>query len=60
MMGWTVLRTTDYIQMPVPQAERMNTAPDDFHASLWGMELYANAVAEALARNGLVRPAAHR
>jgi hypothetical protein len=30
------------------------------HPSLWGMELYANAVAEALARNGLVRPAAHR
>ena len=60
MTGLTVLRTTDYIKMPVPQAERMNTAPDDFHPSLWGMELYANAVAEALARNGLVRPAAHR
>jgi len=56
----TVLRTTDYVQMPMPQPELMNVAPDNFHPSLWGMEFYAKAVAEALVRNGLVRPAAHR
>jgi hypothetical protein len=36
----------------------MNAAPDNFHPSLWGMELYANAVAEALVRNELVKPSA--
>jgi lysophospholipase L1-like esterase len=58
--GRTVLRTTDYIEMPVPQAERMNAAPDNFHPSRWGMELYAKAVAEALVRNGLLRRAGQR
>ena len=58
MTGRRVLRTTDYIKMPVPRAERMNAAPDNFHPSLWGMELYANAVAEALVRNELVKPSA--
>lgn len=50
--GKKVLRTTDYVRMPVPQAERMNATPD-YHPSLWGMEFYARAVAEALVRNGL-------
>jgi hypothetical protein len=53
MTGRTVLCTTDYVQMPMPPPERMNAAPDNFHPSLWGMEFYAKAVAEALVRNGL-------
>jgi len=58
--GKKVLRTTDYVRMPVPQAKRMNATADDDHPSLWGMEFYANAVAEALVRNGLVKDPAHR
>ena len=58
--GKTVLRTTDYVRMPVPQAKRMNATADDNHPSLWGMEFYANAVAEALVRNGLVKDPGHR
>ena len=53
--GKKVLRTTDYVRMPVPQAKRMNATADDNHPSLWGMEFYANAVAESLVRNGLVK-----
>jgi GDSL-like lipase/acylhydrolase family protein len=53
--GKTVLRTTDYVPMPVPQPERMNAGPDNLHPSLWAMEFYANAVAEGLVQNGLVR-----
>jgi hypothetical protein len=51
--GKKVLRTTDYVRMPVPQAKRMRATADDNHPSLWGMEFYARAVAEALVRNGL-------
>ncbi|PYO52981.1 MAG: hypothetical protein DMD84_07770 [Candidatus Rokuibacteriota bacterium] len=58
--GKTVLRTTDYVRMPVPQAKRMNATADDNHPSLWGMEFYANAVAEALVRHGLVKDPGHR
>jgi hypothetical protein len=53
--GKKVLRTTDYVRLPVPQAKRMNATADDNHPSLWGMEFYAKAVAEALVRNGLVK-----
>jgi hypothetical protein len=53
--GKKALRTTDYVRMPVAQAQRMNATPDDTHPSLWGMEFYARAVAEALVRNGLVK-----
>jgi len=50
--GKKVLRTTDYIKMPVEQPERMKAAPDNEHPSLWGMNLYAEAVAEALMEDG--------
>lgn len=52
--GKKVLRTTDFVKMPVEQPERLNVSTDNFHPSLWGMEFYANAVAEALAREELV------
>lgn len=52
--GKRVLRTTDYVEMPLPQPERMNFGADNYHPSLWGMEFYAKAVAEALVRSGLV------
>jgi hypothetical protein len=45
-----ILGTTDYIAMPAENPERMNSAPDDFHPSLWGMEIYAGAVADALTK----------
>ncbi|HKQ26536.1 MAG TPA: SGNH/GDSL hydrolase family protein [Burkholderiales bacterium] len=47
-----VLRTTDYVKMPVEQPERMKVTPDNEHPSLWGMNLYAAAIAEALMRGG--------
>lgn len=52
--GKKVLRTTDFVSMPVERPERMNATPDDSHPSLWGMEFYANAVAKALMQERLV------
>jgi hypothetical protein len=49
-----VLRTTDYVAVPVPDLERIKASPEDFHPSVWGMEFYAKAVAEGLLRQGLV------
>jgi hypothetical protein len=53
--GKRVFRTSDYVRLPMPEPERMNVRGDDFHPSLWGMDFYANVVAEALVRNHLVR-----
>jgi len=55
-MGQSVLRTTDYVELPVPAPERLNASAEDFHPSLWGMEFYANAVADALVKERLARP----
>jgi hypothetical protein len=52
--GGKILRTTDYVSMPVERPGRLNASPDDRHPSLWGMEFYANAVAEALIREKVV------
>jgi hypothetical protein len=56
VMGQSVLRTTDYVELPVPAPERLNASAEDFHPSLWGMEFYANAVADALVKERLARP----
>jgi lysophospholipase L1-like esterase len=53
--GAQVLRTTDYVRLPVPAPERMNVSWDDLHPSRWGMEFYANAVADVLVQRRLVR-----
>jgi len=50
--GKKVLRTTDYVKLPIEQPERMKAAPDNEHPSLWGMRLYAEAIAEALIQDG--------
>jgi hypothetical protein len=52
--GQSVLKTTDHIPMPLPDPERMNISPDNYHPSPWGIGLYADAVAEALIRNSYV------
>jgi hypothetical protein len=46
--GIKILRTTDYISLPVEQPERMSQSAADLHPSVWGMEFYATAVARAL------------
>jgi len=55
VMGQSVLRTTDYVELPVPAPERLNASAEDFHPSLWWMEFYANAVADALVKERLAR-----
>lgn len=50
----TAYRLTNYLKMPLKDAEKMNASPTNFHPSPWGMDLYANAIAEALIRNGVV------
>lgn len=50
--GKKVFRTTDYVKMPIEQPERMKAAPDNEHPSLWGMSLYAEAIAEAFIQEG--------
>lgn len=52
--GKQVLRTTDFVKMPVEQPERINASPDDYHPSLWGRRFYAEAVAEALFKEGIL------
>ncbi len=52
--GKRILRTTDYVPMPVAGPERMNSSPDNFHPSVWGMEFYADAVATGLSQHGLI------
>lgn len=53
-VGAKILRTTDYVRLPVERPERMNSSAADFHPSLWGMELYADAVADALFKERIV------
>jgi hypothetical protein len=55
LTGEQILRTTDYVRLPLPAPERMNVSPDDSHPSLWGMEFYASVVADALVQRRLVR-----
>lgn len=52
--GMKILRTLDYVSRPVDRPERIYVSPDDYHPSRWGMEFYANAVAEALFRERIV------
>jgi len=47
--------TTKYIRMPVENPDRMIKSETDYHPSRWGNELYADAVAEMLIRNGYVK-----
>ena len=54
--GKKVLRTTDYVRMPVEQPEQLKASADDDHPSLIGMRFYAGAVAEALMREGGLEP----
>jgi hypothetical protein len=53
--GKRVLETTQHIRLPVEQPERLIKSPDDHHPALPSFHLYAEAVAEMLVRNGLVR-----
>ncbi len=42
---------------PLDRPERMNAAPDNFHPSHFGMELYAKAIADVLGEEGLLASA---
>lgn len=53
--GKSVRRTTDFVEMPVSQPERMNVSADNYHPSLWGMQFYASAIANMLLREGYVK-----
>ena len=53
-----MIETLANMPTPVENPERMNSAPDNFHPSLWGMELYADALIEGLQKRGFFdRPA---
>jgi hypothetical protein len=49
-----IFRTLDHVARPVDRPERIYVSPNDYHPSLWGMEFYANAVAEALFRERIL------
>ena len=53
--GRLVLETTKYVKLPVEQPERLIQSSDNYHPSLAGLDFYADAVAEMLMRNGVVR-----
>jgi hypothetical protein len=42
----------DYIPHPVLDPERMNHSPENLHPSTWGMQMYADAVAKVVLKNG--------
>lgn len=48
---------TEYIDMPLEDADRMNASPTNMHPSPWGMQLYADAITKMLISRGLVSPA---
>lgn len=49
-----IVETLAHTSLPVERPERINSAPDNFHPSLWGMEFYANVFIEGLAARGLI------
>jgi lysophospholipase L1-like esterase len=53
--GKRIFETTPYIDLPVPDPERLIQSPDNFHPSLPGLELYADAMAEMLVREGYLK-----
>lgn len=53
--GKTAIKTLDYVELPVEQPERMNFSKDNFHPSRWGMDFYANVVADMLVHNAAIR-----
>ncbi|MEQ8346447.1 MAG: SGNH/GDSL hydrolase family protein [Sneathiellaceae bacterium] len=55
MVGSTALETTDYVPIPADPA-RMNQTEENYHPSLFGMEVYARAVAGMILENGLLAP----
>lgn len=56
IVGSRAFATTDYVAIPDDPA-RMNLSADNYHPSLFGMEVYANAVANMILQNGLLAPA---
>jgi hypothetical protein len=50
--GRNVLKTTDFISLPRKEARRMCATPEDCHPSEFGMEVYAQAVADMVLKSG--------
>jgi hypothetical protein len=48
--GRPIVRLTDYVRLPVAKPQRIGSAENDSHPSLWGMRFYAEAVGEAVMR----------
>jgi lysophospholipase L1-like esterase len=58
--GKEVFETTKYLNLPLSDPERFVQSPDNYHPSLAGLNLYAEAIGELLAREKLVRPCNER
>lgn len=48
--GRPIVELTDYVRLPVAKPQRIASAENDSHPSLWGMRFYAEAVGEAVIR----------
>lgn len=55
--GMPVIETLANVTLPLENPERMNSSPDNFHPSLWGMEFYADVFIKGLVKQGLISPA---
>jgi len=55
LTGRRVMGLKDAMPLPGDGLERMNISENNFHPSLFGMQLYGAGVAEAVIREGLVR-----
>ena len=55
LTGRRVMGLKDVMPLPVDGLERMNISKNNFHPSLFGMQLYGAGVAEAVIRERLVR-----
>jgi hypothetical protein len=54
MTKFPTVETLENIDMPYPKPERMNASPTNFHPSLFGMKLYADALTRAFIDKGLL------
>lgn len=55
MTGHKIFNVLDFVPYPIEQPERMNVTPDNYHPSLWGMELYALAVDQMISASGMLK-----
>lgn len=53
LFGQKILKTTNFIQMPMPEPTRINNTPTDTHPSKFGVDFYARVVTDMVKHQGV-------